>query len=159
MRRWLKQQEAKYKTPLNSLKHLKADKPIDTLADTPADHEAQTFCHISRNVEAETRINTLTDKLEGKEGNRLSNSLGDIELEALIERLADTPLGKGQDAYYNNSCCAGNATFLNLLSDTACNTQAGKLLHTLAASLAKGNMQILSELLSDVDRRTVHHPR
>ena len=138
---------------------MKANKPIDTLADTPADHEAQTFCHISRNVEAETRINTLTDKLGGKEGNRLGISLGDIELEALIERLADTPIGKGQDAYYNNSCCAGTATFFNLLSDAACNTEAGKLLHTLAASLAEANIQILSELLGDVDRRTVQHPR
>lgn len=43
------------------------DIPIDTLADTPAEHEAQTFCHISRNVEAETLINTLTDKLEEAE--------------------------------------------------------------------------------------------
>ena len=43
------------------------DIQIDTLADTPAEHEAQTFCHISRNVEAETLINTLTDKLEEAE--------------------------------------------------------------------------------------------
>ena len=99
MRRWLKQQEAKCKTPLDSLKHLKANIAINTLADTPADHEAQTFCHISRNVEAETLINTLTDKLGEKEGNRLGNSLGDIELQALIERMADTLQEKGQDAY------------------------------------------------------------
>ena len=132
---------------------------MDTLADTPAEYEAQTFCHISTNVEAETVINTLTDKLGEKEGNRLGHSLGDIVLEALIERMADTPQEKGQDAYYNNSCCAGNATFLNLLSDTACNTKAGKLMHTLAALVAEANIQILRELLGDVDRRTLHHPR
>lgn len=61
-------------------------------------------------------------------------------MEALIERMADTPRKKGQEAYFNNSYCAGNETFLNLLSDTACNTKVGKLLHTLAASLAEANM-------------------
>ena len=62
-KRWLTLQEWKCKTPLKTLNLLKADIPMDTLADTLGEHETQTTSPILRYVEAETAIDTLADTL------------------------------------------------------------------------------------------------
>ena len=57
-----------------------------------AEHEAETLCHISGNVEAETLIETLADTLGEAEAVILGHTLGDVEMEALIDTMADTLL-------------------------------------------------------------------
>ena len=52
---------------------------MDTLTDTLAEHEAETVCHISRNVESETLIDTLADTLGEAEAEGLGHTLGVVE--------------------------------------------------------------------------------
>ena len=65
---------------------------MNMFADTLAEHEAETLCHISGNVETETVIETLADTLGEAEAMILGHTLGDVEMEALIDKMADTLL-------------------------------------------------------------------
>ena len=110
---------------------------MNMFADTLAEHEAETLCHISGNVETETVIETLSDTLGEAEAMILGHTLGDVEMEALIDKMADTLL---QTKAMTPIKTIGVVEALNLFCFLVYLGGMEKLWHTLTDTLAEANI-------------------
>ena len=73
---------------------------VDTLADTLKEAQAETLSHTQGNVEIEALINIMAEKLLEKTVKTFLNTLGDVEAIKLLYTLADT-VGKNRPVNFN----------------------------------------------------------
>lgn len=78
-------------------------------------------------MEAKTLIDKLGDAPKGVITERLVYSLGDVEIEAIIDIIADTLLERNAKTLLKTLSNVGGKKILHTLADTVCKTQTSKL--------------------------------